>query len=222
MNNLGDNPPLVVREFGLSRYEVIWQLMKDFTEHRTALTPDECWIGEHPPIFTQGQAGKPEHLLRTRDIPVVQTDRGGQVTYHGPGQLVLYALIDLNRNRLTLKDLTNALEKSVIALLRDFSILGATIPHAPGIYIQQAKIASLGLKIKRGCSYHGLSLNVNMDLEPFSRINPCGHRDLKMTQMANFKHASDQSVETVAQPLAAHFAAHLSRAFVILPYAVGA
>ncbi len=197
---------LIVRRLPLSDYETTWQFMKSFTQMRTPHTRDECWIVEHPAVFTQGQAGKPEHLLDPKDIPVVQSDRGGQITYHGPGQLIFYVLLDMKRRGLNLKTLTNALEQSVIALLKEFSIIGETLQNAPGVYVQNAKIASLGLKIRRGCCYHGLSLNIDMDLEPFRRINPCGNATLKMIQMRNF---TDISIADLAKRFIAHLALRL-------------
>lgn len=157
--------------------------MTGFTNQRTPETPDELWLVEHPPVFTQGQAGKPEHLLLPGDIPVVQTDRGGQVTYHGPGQLVAYPLLDLRRLKLGVRDLVTAIEETVVATLASYGIEAYPRPDAPGVYVAGNKIASLGLRVRRGCSFHGVALNVDMDLEPFQRINPCGYQGLAMTQM---------------------------------------
>ncbi len=156
--------------------------MRDFSAARTAATPDEAWLCQHPPVFTQGLAGKPEHLLRDIGIPVVKIDRGGQITYHGPGQLVAYLLLDLKRNGLTVKGLVNRMEQTVIDLLAEYGIAAERRPGAPGVYVDGAKIAALGLKIKNGYSYHGLSLNVAMDLTPFTAINPCGYEGLAVTQ----------------------------------------
>ena len=157
--------------------------MRAFTDARTEHTPDELWLLEHPPVFTLGQAGRSEHLLCPGEIPVLQVDRGGQVTYHGPGQLVAYVLLDLGRLGLSVRDLVSVLEQSVIALLAYYGICGESRPRAPGVYVDGCKIASIGLRVRRRCSYHGLSLNVAMDLEPFQRINPCGYRGLFMTQL---------------------------------------
>lgn len=172
-----------MRQLGLQDYRPVWQSMTDFTNQRTPETPDELWLVEHPPVFTQGQAGKPEHLLLPGDIPVIQTDRGGQVTYHGPGQLVAYPLLDLRRLKLGVRDLVSAIEQTIVATLAVYGIEAYPKPDAPGVYVAGDKIASLGLRVRRGCSFHGLALNVDMDLEPFQRINPCGYEGLAMTQM---------------------------------------
>jgi lipoyl(octanoyl) transferase len=155
--------------------------MQTFTSNRSAKNSDELWLVEHDPVFTQGMAGKAEHILAPRDIPVVQVDRGGQVTYHGPGQQMLYVLIDLKRYRLSVRDLVSCLENSVINLFKDFSVSALARADAPGVYVDSKKVCSLGLRIRRGCSFHGLALNVNMDLSPFRRINPCGYAALEMT-----------------------------------------
>lgn len=157
--------------------------MTDFTNQRSAETRDQLWLVQHPPVFTQGQAGKAEHLLFPGDIPVVQTDRGGQVTYHGPGQLVAYPLLDLRRLNIGVRQLVTALEQTIIETLAHYALESAAKPDAPGVYVNGDKIASLGLRVRRGCSFHGLSLNVAMDLTPFLRINPCGYQGLAMTQM---------------------------------------
>jgi lipoyl(octanoyl) transferase len=164
-----------VKNLGRSNYRETWQAMQDFTNARDQDTADELWITEHAAVFTQGLNGKPEHLLAPGDIPVVQIDRGGQVTYHGPGQLVLYCLLDIMRLGLGVKALVAVIEQSVIDLLRDYGIDARTRTGAPGVYVGDAKIAALGLRIRKGCCYHGLSLNVDVDLEPFARINPCGY-----------------------------------------------
>jgi lipoyl(octanoyl) transferase len=158
--------------------------MKTFTDARGENTPDELWLLQHPPVFTQGQAGRAEHLLAPGDIPVIQVDRGGQVTYHGPGQWVVYLMVDLRRRGLGVRNLVDMIERSIVALLAEYRIEAAPDPAAPGVYVAGEKIASLGLRVRRGCSYHGLSLNVDMDLEPFRRINPCGHAGLRVTSMA--------------------------------------
>ena len=174
---------LLVRRMGRCDYVPVWHAMQQFTAQRTADTADEIWLVEHPPVFTQGLNGKPEHLLTPGTIPLVQTDRGGQVTYHGPGQLVAYVLVDLKRHGWGVRDLVNRLEQAVIDLLHDYGIAAVARRDAPGVYVAGAKITALGLRVKRGCSYHGLSFNVDMDLEPFSRINPCGYPGMPVTQL---------------------------------------
>ncbi|WP_312955780.1 lipoyl(octanoyl) transferase LipB [Pseudomonas songnenensis] len=172
-----------VRELGLIEYRSAWQAMQQFTNTRDADSDDEIWLLQHPPVFTQGQAGKAEHLLFPRDIPVVQVDRGGQVTYHGPGQLVGYLLLDVRRLGIGVRELVSRIERSLIDLLAEYGVEATAKPDAPGVYVNGAKIASLGLRIRNGRSFHGLALNVDMDLEPFRRINPCGYAGLPMTQM---------------------------------------
>ncbi|HCL75907.1 lipoyl(octanoyl) transferase LipB [Stutzerimonas nitrititolerans] len=174
---------LGVRELGLVEYLPTWQAMQHFTNNRGPQTADEVWLLQHLPVFTQGQAGKAEHLLLPGDIPVVQADRGGQVTYHGPGQLVGYLLLDVRRLGFGVRELVNRIEHSLIDLLAGYGVEAAAKPDAPGVYVDGAKIASLGLRIRNGRSFHGLALNVDMDLEPFQRINPCGYAGLKMTQL---------------------------------------
>lgn len=176
-------PPLGVRDLGLQPYLPTWQAMQRFTDARGPETPDEIWLLQHPPVFTQGQAGKAEHLLFPGDIPVVQVDRGGQVTYHGPGQLVAYLLLDVRRKGLGVRELVSRIEQSLVALLAEYGVSAAPRADAPGVYVGAAKIASLGLRIRRGCSFHGLALNLDMDLQPFSRINPCGYAGMAMTQL---------------------------------------
>ncbi len=176
-------PVLGFRELGLTDYEPTWQAMKRFTDGRDRETADEVWLVQHPPVFTQGQSGKPEHLLLPGDIPVVQVDRGGQVTYHGPGQLVAYLLLDVRRLGFGVRELVTRIEHSLIDLLAIYGVEAAAKPDAPGVYVDGAKIASLGLRIRNGCSFHGLALNVDMDLDPFKRINPCGYAGLAMTQL---------------------------------------
>lgn len=175
---------LIVRHLGTRPYLDVWQAMQAFTDQRDALTPDEIWLLEHDAVFTQGQAGKAEHLLQSTTIPVVQSDRGGQITYHGPGQLIAYLLLDVRRKGITVRELVTVLEQAVIALLARYGITASAKPDAPGVYVDGKKIASLGLRIRRGCSFHGLALNINMDLHPFSLINPCGYAGLQMTQAA--------------------------------------
>jgi lipoyl(octanoyl) transferase len=189
-----------IKYLGRSDYQETWDAMKDFTNRRVPETPDELWITEHAPIFTQGLNGRAEHVLNVGDIPVVQIDRGGQVTYHGPGQLVLYCLLDITRLELGVKSLVAIIEKSVIDLLQCYRIAAYTRPAAPGVYVDKAKIAALGLRIRKGCCYHGLSLNVEMDLEPFTRINPCGYQGLAVTQLREF--GVSESVEQVGRRLA--------------------
>nr|WP_278248714.1 lipoyl(octanoyl) transferase LipB [Marinobacter halodurans] len=175
----------MVRHLGLQPYLETWEAMKNFTASRGAETADELWCLQHPKVFTQGQAGKAEHLLAPGDIPVVQVDRGGQVTYHGPGQLVVYLMIDLHRARFGVRELVTGIEESIVAVLADLGVEAAPRADAPGVYTQGTKIASLGLRIRRGCSFHGLALNVDMDLEPFHRINPCGLAGMAMTQVVD-------------------------------------
>ena len=177
---------LQVKQLGRVEYEPTWQAMLTFTTTRTAETPDEIWIVEHPPVFTLGQAGKPEHLLVDVGIPVVKIDRGGQITYHGPGQVVLYLLLDLQRLKIKVRELVTAIEQAVIDFLAAYGVNADRLAGAPGVYVGDAKIAALGLKIKNGCSYHGLSLNVDMDLHPFTAINPCGYAGLKVVQTKDF------------------------------------
>ncbi len=174
---------IIVRELGLRDYLPVWEAMREFSAARTNSTPDEIWLVQHTPVFTLGLNAKPEHLHSPDAIPVIHTDRGGQVTYHGPGQLVCYVLLDLRRRGLGVRQLVNALEQSVIKLLADYSVPGEARREAPGVYVNGAKIAALGLRVRQGCSYHGVSLNVAMDLEPFTRIHPCGHADLHVTDM---------------------------------------
>ena len=176
----------IVRYLGLTDYQPTWQAMKDFTQQRDEQTLDEIWITEHPPVFTQGHNGKPEHLLNPGDIPVIQIDRGGQVTYHGPGQLVVYCLLNIQRLNFGVRALVTHIENTLVEFLADHQILAAARPDAPGVYVDQAKIAALGLRIRKGCCYHGLSLNIDMDLTPFDRINPCGYKGLAVTQMSDF------------------------------------
>jgi lipoyl(octanoyl) transferase len=176
---------LILRHLGEADYQSTLDAMREFTDTRDASTPDELWLLQHPRVFTQGQAGKAEHVLAPGDIPVIQVDRGGQVTYHGPGQWVVYLLVDLRRRKLGVRDLVDLIEQGIVELLGDFGIDAAPKADAPGVYVGGSKIASLGLRIRRGSSYHGLSLNVDMDLEPFGRINPCGYQGLQVVSMAN-------------------------------------
>ncbi len=188
-----------VKSLGSQSYAQCLQQMKDYTLARTAESEDQIWWLEHQPVFTQGQAGKPEHLLQLGDIPLVQSDRGGQVTYHGPGQLIVYLLLDLKRHGLGVRSLVDLIEQTTIRLLASYDIQAYAKPEAPGIYVSEAKIASLGLRVKRGCSYHGLGLNVDCDLAPFSRINPCGYSGQKMTSMQQILVDKTPSMAQVAE-----------------------
>lgn len=173
---------VIVRQLGRVEYEPTWRAMQAFTAARAPDTPDELWVLEHPPVFTQGQAGKPEHLIAATDIPVVQIDRGGQITYHGPGQVVIYVLVDLRRRGYGIRELVTRMEQAVIDLLSAHGVNAARQPGAPGVYVDGAKIAALGLRVKHGCTYHGLALNVDMDLSPFGAINPCGYAGMQVAQ----------------------------------------
>lgn len=173
---------LIIRDLGLVDYTSTWQRMQQFTDQRNDETIDEIWLLEHPPVFTQGQAGKAEHLLFPGDIPVVQVDRGGQVTYHGPGQLVAYVLLNIKRRNLGVRQLVNLIEQSMIDTLAQNQVTAYAKADAPGVYVDEKKVASLGLRVRKGCTFHGLALNVDMDLSPFSRINPCGYAGMQMVQ----------------------------------------
>ena len=177
-------PELIVRDLGLVEYQPTLDAMRKLTAERDADTPDEIWLLQHPAVFTQGQAGKVEHLLAPGDIPVIQVERGGQVTYHGPGQLVGYLMLDLRRLGLGVRELVSAMERSLVDLLATYGVEAAPKADAPGVYVDGAKIASLGLRVRRGCSFHGLALNVDMDMQPFQRINPCGYSGLQMVQLS--------------------------------------
>lgn len=178
--------PLIIRDFDTLDYQKTWENMQHFTNQRGAETPDELWLLEHTPVFTQGLAGKPEHVLNPHHIPVVQTDRGGQVTYHAPGQLVAYALLDLKRQKLHTRELVRKLEQSVIDVLNQYGVSAQSRCDAPGVYVAAEKICSIGLRVRKNCSYHGIALNVDMDLTPFSYINPCGYHGMQMTQIKQF------------------------------------
>ncbi|SES18359.1 lipoyl(octanoyl) transferase LipB [Halopseudomonas bauzanensis] len=191
---------LIVRALGLVDYQPTLEAMRKLTAERDADTPDEIWLLQHPAVFTQGQAGKAEHLLAPGDIPVIQVERGGQVTYHGPGQLVGYLMLDLRRMGLGVRELVTAMERSLVDLLASYDVEAAPKPDAPGVYVNGAKIASLGLRVRRGCSFHGLALNVDMDMQPFQRINPCGYSGLQMVQLSELV-AQPVSIEEVAQRL---------------------
>jgi len=205
---------LIVRELGLHDYFPVWQAMQRFTDTRTGQNSDELWLLQHAPVFTLGQAGKLEHLLAPGDIPLIKVDRGGQVTYHGPGQLIAYLLLDIRRKAKGVRDLVRQMECSLMALLASYGISAQTKAGAPGVYVDDAKIASLGLRIRRGCSFHGLALNVAMDLEPFSRINPCGYQGLRITQMQDFIPLIDMA--EVSSKLCSQLAATLGYPQIIL------
>lgn len=201
---------LIIRQLGEQPYEDIWHQMQTFTDIRDENTPDEIWLVQHPSVFTQGSAGKPEHLLNPTNIPVVQTDRGGQITYHGLGQQVMYVLIDIKRlkangHELSVRDLVTTLEQCVVKTLADYGVEGYPKPDAPGVYIDGKKICSLGLRIRKGCSFHGLAFNINMDLTPFRNINPCGYAGLEMCQLADFVDTQEAQCEKVSPKLVAHF-----------------
>ncbi len=184
---------LQVRRLGLMAYEPVWRAMQAFTDQRDEKTPDELWLVEHPPVFTQGQAGRAEHILAPGNIPVIQVDRGGQVTYHGPGQIVAYPLIDIKRLGVGVRELVKGIEQTIIDVLKSYGVDAGLIAGAPGVYIDGVKIASLGLRIRKGRSFHGLSFNINMDLEPFQRINPCGFQGLQVTNLSALAEVSSMA-----------------------------
>jgi lipoyl(octanoyl) transferase len=183
--------PLIVRELGLRPYEQVWHDMQLFTDQRSETTADELWLLQHSPVFTLGKNGRPDHILDAQDIPVIKSDRGGQVTYHGPGQVIVYTLLDLNRRHIGVRELVTRIENSVIDLLEDYDIRANARKDAPGVYVNDRKIAALGLRVRKGRSFHGLALNVDMDLEPFSRINPCGYQGLEVTQLSELADVAD-------------------------------
>lgn len=191
-----------VSKLGLQPYLPVWQEMQRFTDQRNDATEDELWLLQHPPVYTLGKSGKTEHVLDSGDIPVVQSDRGGQVTYHGPGQIIVYTLLDLKRMHIGIRDLVTRVENSVIALLDDYAVNACARQDAPGVYVEGKKIAALGLRVRKGCCFHGVALNVDMDLEPFERINPCGYPDLEVTQLSALVAALDFS--QVEERLLAH------------------
>ena len=199
----------LVKRLGRVDYEPTWRAMQKLTDERTEATRDEIWCLEHPPVFTQGMAGKAEHVLAPGDIPVVNIDRGGQVTYHGPGQLVVYPLLDLRRLQLGVREMVVALENAIIDTVAQWGIQAQGNRNAPGVYVDGKKLASIGLRIRRGCSYHGLALNVAMDIEPFQRINPCGYQGLQVTQLSELGGPSDLNV--VGDVLCARLAASFMR-----------
>lgn len=193
---------LIVRELGQRPYHPVWQDMQRFTDQRDETTADELWLLQHAPVFTLGKNGKPEHIRDPGSIPVIQSDRGGQVTYHGPGQIVVYTLLDLKRMNIGVRELVTRIENGVIGLLQDFAVEASARRDAPGVYVDGRKIAALGLRVRKGCSFHGLSLNVDMDLAPFSQINPCGYKDLKVTQLTELADIKDFGA--VEQQLLSH------------------
>ena len=201
---------MIIRSLGRQDYEPLWRAMQDFTGQRDSSTDDEIWFTEHPPVFTLGLNASREHLLTPGDIPVVQIDRGGQVTYHGPGQLMIYPLLELKRVGLGVRDLVSALEQTVVDLAAEYGIAAASRADAPGVYVAGEKLASVGLRIRRGASYHGMALNVSIDLEPFSRINPCGFNDLKVTDLSRLGIA--ESLPRVQERVEAHLLRHLGLA----------
>ena len=198
-----NNNTLIVRQLGRQPYLPIWQAMQSFTDNRDETVADEIWLVEHQPVFTQGQAGKQEHLLNTGDIPVVPVDRGGQVTYHGPGQQMMYVLLNIKRRKLGVRQLVTALEESVVKTLAPFDIKAYPKADAPGVYVDEKKVCSVGLRIRKGCSFHGLALNVNMDLSPFLRINPCGYAGLEMVDCAQLD--GPDNLEMAGPLLVGHF-----------------
>lgn len=198
---------MIVRRLGQVDYEPTWRRMQALTAARDENSEDELWLLEHPPVFTLGQAGKTEHLLRDIGIPVVKIDRGGQVTYHGPGQLVVYLLLDLRRRDLKVRELVRKMEQALIDLLAHYGIKAQRLAGAPGVYVDGAKIAALGLRVKNGCTFHGLALNVDMDLAPYRAINPCGHAGMAVTQMKDLCDKTD--LQSIGDQLAAHLKAHL-------------
>jgi len=196
------NLPLIVRQLNVMDYSQVWHTMQDFTDNRDDSTVDEIWLVEHPPVFTQGQAGKEEHLLMPGDIEVVKVDRGGQVTYHGPGQQVIYFMINLRRKKMGVRQLVTLIENAIVAALYDYNIKAYPKADAPGVYVDDKKVASLGLRVRKGCSFHGLALNVNMDLSPFLRINPCGYAGLEMVQTCDLN--GPQNTQDAGKTLVKH------------------
>ncbi len=211
MDDLIDSPALhdcTVRPLGRQPYEPVWRAMQRFTDGRDDTTVDELWLVEHEPVFTLGQAGKPEHVLAPGEIPVIHVDRGGQVTYHGPGQIVAYPLLDLRRLKLGVRQYVDRIEQALIDTLADWGIAAGRRDGAPGVYVDGRKIAALGIRVRRGCSFHGLAFNVDMDLEPFGRINPCGYAGLQVTSMVELLGGpADFSLDAVQSRLLEHLAA---------------
>lgn len=196
---------MIIKYLGIQPYEKVWQEMREFTQNRDTNTEDEIWLLEHYPVYTQGQAGKKEHiLLNTQDIPIIQTDRGGQVTYHGPGQLVCYILMNITLKKIGIRTLVTNLEQVLINMLKQAYNIDAKRQHkAPGVYVDEKKIASIGLRVKNGCTYHGIALNVSLDIKPFLNINPCGYANLKMTKITDYCH--NVTVEDASQEFIKHF-----------------
>lgn len=201
------NSSILVRQLGTQDYIPIWKAMQNFTDNRTEHTPNQIWLVEHPPVFTQGQAGKAEHLLAPGNIPVVQVDRGGQITYHGPGQQMLYVLLDLKRLKIGVRETVTALETCVVNTLAENNIHAYPKADAPGVYVDQQKICSVGLRVRRGCTFHGLAFNVKMDLAPFQRINPCGYAGLEMTDSARL--GGVDNLQQAGEKLTQAFCQHL-------------
>ncbi len=198
---------IIIKSLGRQPYEPVWHAMQSFTEQRNIETPDEIWLLEHEPVFTLGRNGKEEHILRKTDIPIVPIDRGGQVTYHGPGQLIVYLMINIKRRGLGVRKLVTLIEQSIISTLAEYQITAAAKKEAPGVYIGDAKIAALGLRVKKGCSFHGLSLNLDMDLTPFTQINPCGYKNLEVVQLSDY--IEEVNPTKVEQQLLAHLLKNL-------------
>lgn len=198
-----------IHHLGIQEYESVWSKMKEFTMNRTKETVDELWLLEHHPVYTQGQAGKAEHILNVNSIPIIQSDRGGQVTYHGPGQLVVYVLIDLIKRNIGIRTLVAKLEQVLLSVLKHYHISGQIRCGAPGVYVNEQKIASIGLRVKNGCTYHGIALNVNMDLKPFYDINPCGFAKMEMTQISAF--VPSVSIEEVSNYFIDDFINHFEQ-----------
>lgn len=198
---------LIIRDLGVVDYTETWQRMQQFTDNRDGSTVDEIWLLEHPPVFTQGQAGKEEHLLFPGDIPVVKVDRGGQVTYHGPGQLVAYVLLDIKRRKIGVRELVTLIEQVIVGALATHEVNAYARPDAPGVYVDEAKVASLGLRVRKGCTFHGLALNVAMDLSPFSRINPCGYAGMRMVQSSDL--GGPNTIEIAKQEISRQFISQL-------------
>lgn len=201
-------PSLAIKHLGVADYEATWRAMRAFTAQRSVDTNDEIWLLQHPPVYTQGLAGKPEHLLTAPSIPVVKTDRGGQITYHGPGQIVAYVLFDLKRKGIGVKELVSRIEQSIIDVLREYGVDAERKIGAPGVYVTGAKIAALGLRVKNGCSYHGLALNVAMELAPYRAINPCGYAGMQVTDLATL--GVRASIDDVMAALSPHLVTQLS------------
>ncbi|MEO7148842.1 MAG: lipoyl(octanoyl) transferase LipB [Rhodanobacteraceae bacterium] len=216
--------PVLIRRLGRQPYEPVWRAMRAFTDARDAETPDELWLLEHDPVFTLGQASKPEHVLAPGDIPVIPVDRGGQVTYHGPGQIVAYPLLDLRRLGIGVRELVNRIEQAIIDTLAEWNIVAQRRDGAPGVYVGAAKIAALGLRVRRGCSFHGLAFNIAMDLEPFRRINPCGYAGLQVMQMIDLGGPSRlaEVEDALAAQLCRQFGLVACNAEPVLPAAVKA